>query len=53
MALNSDFKYFEDAIQYYCAIENRMPVLLTRNVKDYRKAKIPVFTAEEYIRKND
>jgi predicted nucleic acid-binding protein len=50
LALNSDFKDFEDAFQYYCAIENGIQVILTRNLKDYKNSSIPVFTAEEFIR---
>ena len=50
LALNSDFKDFEDGIQYYCAIENDLKLLLTRNIKDYRKSKIPVMTSEEYLK---
>ncbi|MCX6304593.1 MAG: PIN domain-containing protein [Bacteroidetes bacterium] len=49
LALNSDFKDFEDAIQYYCALENDVEVLLTRNLKDYKKAQIPVMTAQDFI----
>ena len=48
-ALNSDFKDFEDAIQYYCALESECQVLLTRNLKDFKTAKIPVMTAKDYI----
>ncbi len=50
LALNSDFKDFEDAIQYYCAIENDCGILLTRNLKDYKKARISVMTPQDYIR---
>lgn len=49
LALNSGFDDFEDAIQYYCAIENECKILLTRNLKDYKKAQIPVMTAQDYI----
>ncbi|MFZ4522795.1 MAG: type II toxin-antitoxin system VapC family toxin [Bacteroidales bacterium] len=49
LALNSDFKDFEDAIKYYCAIENDIEILLTRNVKDYKKAQISVMTAQDFI----
>jgi predicted nucleic acid-binding protein len=52
LALNSEFKDFEDAIQYYCAIESRISVLITRNIKDYKKAKISVLTSEEYVKNN-
>ncbi len=50
LALNSDFKDFEDAIQYYCALENKIRIILTRNIKNYRKSKIPVLTAEEFLK---
>ena len=36
-ALNSDFPDFEDAIQYYTALEYQIPVILTRNIRDYKK----------------
>ena len=49
LALNSDFKDFEDAIQYYCALENDCDILLTRNLKDYKKARITVMTAQDFI----
>ncbi len=50
LALGSDFKDFEDAIQYYCAIENGYKTLLTRNLKDYKKANIPIMTAESFVK---
>ncbi len=49
LALNSDFPDFEDAIQYYCAVENDIEVLLTRNLRDYKKAQIVTMTAQDYI----
>lgn len=49
LALNSDFPDFEDSIQYYCAIENEIGVLLTRNLKDYKKAQIVTMTAQDFI----
>lgn len=50
LALSSDFKDFEDSIQYYCAIENGFKILLTRNLKDYKTANIPVMTAESFVK---
>jgi predicted nucleic acid-binding protein len=50
MALASDFKDFEDAVQYHCAKLENMSVLLTRNVKDYVTAKIPVMTIEDFLK---
>jgi len=49
LALNSDFKDFEDAIQYYCAVENDIEILLTRNLRDYKKAQIATMTAQDFI----
>lgn len=49
LSLESDFKDFEDAIQYFTAIENKVPLILTRNLKDFRTATIPVMTAESYL----
>ena len=49
LALASDFKDFEDAIQYNTAIENDLNTLLTRNLKDFKKSEITVLTAEQYL----
>jgi predicted nucleic acid-binding protein len=50
LALHSEFTDFEDALHYYCAIENGINLLITRNIKDYKHASIPVFTAESYCK---
>jgi len=49
LALSSKFSDFEDAIQYFAAIENGINILLTRNTKDYKLAKIAILTAEAYL----
>ena len=49
LALNSGFKDFEDAIQYYTALENKSEIIITRNLKDFKLAKIPVMTADDYV----
>ena len=49
LSLNSDFKDFEDAIQYYTAIENKSEIIITRNLKDFKYATIPVMTANDYL----
>ena len=51
-ALNSTFSDFEDAIQYYTALQNGISVILTRNLKDYKNASIMVQTPEEYLVSN-
>jgi predicted nucleic acid-binding protein len=50
LALNSDFKDFEDAIQYYTTINHGIKYLITRNKEDYKKATIFIYTAEEYLK---
>jgi predicted nucleic acid-binding protein len=50
LALSSDFKDFEDGLQYFTAIENNIKKLLTRNLKDFKKAEIMVMTAEQFLK---
>lgn len=49
LALNSEFRDFEDAIQYFTAIENDQDLIVTRNQPDFKESKIPVMTAGEFI----
>jgi predicted nucleic acid-binding protein len=50
LALNdNNFKDFEDGLQYYSAIENDLDFIITRDLQDFKEAKIPVMTAEEYL----
>jgi predicted nucleic acid-binding protein len=50
LALNSEFRDFEDAIQYFTAIENDQELIITRNHTDFKESKIPVMTAGEFIK---
>jgi predicted nucleic acid-binding protein len=49
LALASRFRDFEDAVQYYTAVQNGMVCLITRNVRDYRGSELPVLTPAEYL----
>jgi predicted nucleic acid-binding protein len=50
LALNDNgFIDFEDAIQYYSALENSQDVIITRNLRDFKSSKIPVLTATEFL----
>ena len=50
-ALNSTFKDFEDALQNYSAVNiGNIDLILTRNLKDYKKSELGVFTPETYIK---
>ena len=48
-ALNSSFKDFEDAVQYYTALQSNCSIIITRNGKDFKHSTIPIMTAEEYL----
>jgi mRNA-degrading endonuclease YafQ of YafQ-DinJ toxin-antitoxin module len=50
LALNSEFKDFEDAIQYYTAIEYDQDLIITRNQSDFKESKLPIMTAGEFIK---
>ena len=49
-ALNSEFSDFEDAIQYFTSVNNGLKQIITRNTSDYKKSKIAISTAEEFIK---
>lgn len=51
LALNDkDFTDFEDGLQYYSALENGMEVIITRNQKDFKHAKLPVMNAGQFLK---
>ncbi|WP_116787431.1 type II toxin-antitoxin system VapC family toxin [Flavobacterium psychrotrophum] len=53
LAVNSDFKDFEDALQNFSAVKNgKISTIITRNVKDYKKSTLAVITPEMYLNKN-
>ncbi|OFX18471.1 MAG: twitching motility protein PilT [Bacteroidetes bacterium GWA2_31_9b] len=50
LSLNdNDFKDYEDALQYYSALENDIEVIISRNLKDFQYSKLPVMTADQFI----
>ena len=49
-ALTSDFKDFEDSIQYFAAQEHKnVDCIITRNIKDYKDSSLPVMTPEMFL----
>lgn len=49
-SLKTDFKDYEDAIQYYCALSiPKIDFIVTRNTKDFKKSSIPVLNPEEAL----
>ena len=50
LSLNdNDFEDFEDAIQYFSALENGMEMIISRNLKDFANSKLPVMTAGQFL----
>ena len=48
-SIASQFKDFEDAMQYYSALNAKAEIIITRNGKDFTASNLPVMTATEYI----
>jgi predicted nucleic acid-binding protein len=49
-SLKSDFKDFEDAIQYNCAKSlNKIDFLVTRDTKDFKTSSLPILTPKEAV----
>ena len=48
-ALASGFKNFEDALQYYCAIDSKVKYLVTRNKPDYIGEEVIIISPQELI----
>ena len=49
-ALESDFKDFEDAVQHCTALTNKnIKAIITRNVKDFKKSRIEVYSPEDFL----
>jgi predicted nucleic acid-binding protein len=49
-ALTSNFKDFEDSIQYFTAQDyKKIDCIITRNIKDYKDISLPVMTPETFL----
>ncbi len=48
-AIENRYKDFEDDLHYFTAIENSIDYFITRNKKDFKKNKIHIVDAEEFI----
>jgi len=47
LSVNSKFGDFEDAVQYYSGECCEVDGLVTRNTKDYKNTKLPIYTPSE------
>ena len=51
-SIQSKFSDFEDGVQYFSALRSKkIDVLVTRNVKDYKHALLPVFTPKQWCKR--
>ncbi len=48
-SIASKFNDFEDGVQYYCALEARHKIIITRNTKDFKESKLAVLTPKEFL----
>ena len=52
-AFSSNFTDVEDAVQFFSALTvSDMYCIVTRNIRDYKKSTIPVFSSEELLLKD-
>ena len=49
-AISSDVSDFEDAVMIETAVRSGMDCIVTRNIKDYAKAKLPVYAPAVFLR---
>ena len=48
-SISAEFQDFEDGVQYFIAVNNKIGRIITRNVKDFKKAAIGVLTPKEFL----
>jgi len=48
--LSSKFSDFEDALQYYCALQKDCNIIIARNVKDFKECDLSILTPDEYLK---
>ncbi len=49
-ALISNFNDFEDAVQHLTALKAGAEGIITRNLKDFKHSKLPVYTPEDFLK---
>lgn len=50
-SLDSNFKDFEDGVQYFCAKRVESKLIITKNKKDFKASNIEVLSAEKFYQK--
>lgn len=52
-AMQSDFADFEDAVQYYSALQNKnCSVIISRNTKDFQSSALKAMLPDEFLKIN-
>ena len=49
-SLNSNFKDFEDGVQYFILMNNNLNTIITRNISDYKNVSMNVFSPTEFLK---
>lgn len=50
-AFTLSFADYEDAVQHCCATASNLEGIVTRNLKDYKNATLPVFSPTDFLKK--
>jgi hypothetical protein len=48
-ALKNDFKDYEDGVLHEAALGVKVDAIITRNIKDFKNSKCPVFVPTEFL----
>jgi len=48
-SINSSFNDFEDGVEYFIAVNNGINTIITRNIKDFKKADCNVFMPTDFL----
>ena len=48
-AIRSEWKDFEDSLQYIVALHNSVDAIITRNTKDFSESSIPIYSPKEFL----
>lgn len=48
-AIRSEWKDFEDSLQYVVALHNSVDAIITRNTKDFSESSIPIYSPKEFL----
>jgi len=48
-SLNSNFKDFEDGLQYFSALNAECKIIITRNPKDFKTSQLPTMSTKEFL----